>query len=103
MLTLGLERRNTGNLHGTMKVTGQDGVTRIEKKRINYWACDLGPRGRGRLRQTRISGFQTSTRGRRDENLTVGEGTLLGARTTNTGGQGSDAVTVAGIKKNTGE
>ena len=67
---------------------------------------DLGPKGRGKLRQTNISGFLTSTRGRREGNSTVGEETLLGDRTTTTVGQESRAVvrcSMAGIKRNVGD
>ena len=82
----------------TKKVIDQEGVTTLEK--------DLGPKGRGKLRQTSISGFLTSTRGRREGNSTVGEKTLLGDRTTTTVGQESRAVvrcSMARIKRSVGD
>ena len=88
---------------GTKKVTGEDGVTRVERTKIHYWWCDPGPKGRGLLKQTGISRFLTSAQGRREGNLTVGDTTLLGAGTTHTEGQGSSADTMAGIKRNVGE
>ena len=87
---------------GTKKVTGEDGVTRLERTKIHYWRYDLGPEGRGVLKQTRISGFLTTAWGEREGSLTVGDRTLLGPRTTLTEGQGSSADTIAGFKRNVG-
>ena len=87
------------------KVTDQEGVTKLVKlkERKYFYVCNLGPSGRGALRQTSISGFLTPPRVRREEYSNVGDATLLGDRTTTTVGQESIAVVQydgAGIKKN---
>ena len=68
-----------------------DGVVRREKTKIYFWWCDLGPKGRGALRQTRISGFLNTARVKGEGDATVDETTLLGHRTTLSEGQGSCA------------
>ena len=84
-------------------MTDQEGVTKLLKlkERKYFYVCNLGPSGRGALRQTSISGFLTQPRGRREEYSTVVDATLLGDMTTV--GQESIAVMQydgAGIKKN---
>ena len=41
-----------------MRRRGADGTDTTEMRRRSYYVCDLGPRGRGRLRQSRL-GFRT--------------------------------------------
>ena len=85
-------------------MTDQDGVTRLKTERLYYYVCDLGPRGRGKLKQTSISGLLSSNRVGREENSTVGEKTLLGRTTTPSEGQGdcACAVSMAGITRDVG-
>ena len=43
------------------RVVGDDGVPRYEVTRLYYYECDVGPRGRGRFRQARLSSYVKTT------------------------------------------
>ena len=82
-------------------ITDEDGVVRREKTKNYFWWCDLGPKGKGALRQSSMSSFLNTARVEGEGIATVEEKTLLETRTTLSEGQGSCA-DVAGIKRHVG-
>ena len=87
------------------KVTDEEGVTRLVKleERNYFYVCNPRPSvGKGKLKQTGISGFLTPPRVRREGNSTATDATLLGDRPATTVGQHSMGVVQyegAGIKE----
>ena len=82
-------------------IKDEEGVERRVKTKVYFWWCDLGPQGRGALRQSSMSSFLNTARVEGEGIATVGEKTLLETRTTLTEGQGRCA-NVAGIKRHVG-